>query len=242
MFRILYPQLIICNINGRIVITTHKIASRFLEEKSGTCENFEEYPKHFMYNSLVLNIGNVQPSLNTVLNYELSNMEDCEGKIESFLKPLDVEKIEDIFTNFPITFITRGPWDRFWSGLWERIDPFIQARDMIKNKQSAFNKKVVEIDKNILCDTHCSLWNTFLIEFILHYQIKDHEVIDLYGPIFKERFGEPKRTSSLESNKIHYQPWLENESNKPIIEELRNKINPYMGLEVESYKKLLNYE
>ena len=152
-----------------------------------------------------------------------------EQKTKSFCDLVGVDKIEDIFTTQPITFITRDPWSRFWSGLFEVIGENI-------------NEKINQIDKAILNDTHLSLWNTFLIELILHYEIKEHEIIDLNNPLITERYGVKTIAAQESTNRLKYKPWLENEDNKVYIEKLQTILKPYMDLEINSYNKLLNYE
>ena len=227
MFNLKYPSLIICSINGRIVITTHKIGSRFFEQKAGKCSDWKKYEPHFRWNTHDTSVTIPEPSINTQFNF--SHGGGLEQKTKSFCDLVGVDKIEDIFTTQPITFITRDPWSRFWSGLFEVIG---------ENN----NEKINQIDKAILNDTHLSLWNTFLIELILHYEIKEHEIIDLNNPLITERYGVKTIDVREITNKFKYKPWLENEDNKVYIEKLQTILKPYMDLEINSYNKLLNYE
>ena len=73
-------------------------------------------------------------------------------------------------------------------------------------------------------------------------KLRYYEVIDLKSPLILERYGEPLIENKDETNKPYYKPWLENEDNKVYIERLQTKLKPYMDLEIDSYKKLLNYE
>ena len=228
MFNLVYPSLVICSIDGRIVITTHKIGSRFFEEKAGRCSDWKNYKEsHFQWNTHDTYIATIEPSINT--QYEFSHGGGLEQKTKSFCDLVGVDKIEDIFTTQPITFITRDPWSRFWSGLFEVIGENI-------------NEKINQIDKAILNDTHLSLWNTFLIELILHYEIKEHEIIDLNNPLITERYGLKTTAAHESTNRLKYKPWLENEDNKVYIEKLQTILKPYMDLEINAYNKLLNYE
>ena len=83
-------------------------------------------------------------------------------------------------------------------------------------------------------------YGILLIKLILHYEIKEHEIIDLNNPLIREdmvlKYGEH------ESNRLKYKPWLENEDNKVYIEKLQTILKPYMDLEINAYNKLLNYE
>lgn len=228
MFNLKYPSLIICSINDRIVITTHKIGSRFFEEKAGKCSDANKYEPHFQWNTHDTFVNTIEPSINT--QFEFTHGGGLDEKTKSFCDLVGVDKIEDIFTTQPITFITRDPWSRFWSGLFEVV------------RGGYINEKINHIDKSILNDTHLSLWNTFLIELILHYEIKEHEIIDLNNPLIRERYGLKTTASHESTNRLKYKPWLENEDNKVYIEKLQTTLKPYMDLEINAYNKLLNYE
>ena len=72
-----------------------------------------------------------------------------------------------------------------------------------------------------------------MIELILHYEIKEHEIIDLNNPLIRERYGLKTTLSHESTNRLKYKPWLENEDNKVYIEKLQTTLKPYMDLEIK---------
>jgi len=228
MFNIDYPTLVFCYIDNRVVITSNKIGSRFFENKSGEWPEGTKYKHNLRFNSHDTRISSHRDTFPISFQYEHSH-----GVLENtkhFCDLVNVSNIEDIFKQLPITFITRDPWERFWSGVFEQY----RGQDILEI--------VKKLDRNIFNDSHCSLYNLFIVELISYYEIKNYEVIDLKSPLILERYGEPLIENKDETNKPYYKPWLENEDNKVYIERLQTKLKPHMDLEIDSYKKLLNYE
>jgi hypothetical protein len=95
------------------------------------------------------------------------------------------------------------------------------------------------MDYTIFNDSHLSLWNTFLLDFINDMDIASKiDIIDLndlekINSIISETFEQP-------SNKKWITNWLENSNNKPYIDKMYENLKYYLDLEMNSYQKLLN--
>lgn len=104
---------------------------------------------------------------------------------------------------------------------------------------SILNTFSVSLDYTIFNDSHLSLWNTFLLDFINDIGISSNiDIIDLsdsekINSIISETHQQP-------SNKKWITDWLENSNNKSYIDIMHNNLKYYLDLELESYQKLLN--
>ena len=104
---------------------------------------------------------------------------------------------------------------------------------------SILNEFSISMDYTIFNDSHLSLWNTFLLDFINNMDIVSKiDIIDLndsdkINNIIPETFQQP-------SNKKWITNWLGNPNNKSYIDTMYNNLKYYLDLENESYQKLLN--
>ena len=137
-------------IDKKIVITAHKIASRFIEELSydETIEKFKTieikliYNENFNYHGKKTVFGNYQ--------YEINDRNDKRIKISEFLSILNIESISDIFDisnihGYEVVIIIRNPIFKFLSG-------WIEIVNQILNSIDSFSESEINHIKNILSD------------------------------------------------------------------------------------------
>lgn len=121
-------------IDKKIVITTHKIATRFIEElsydddikKFKTIEIKVIYNENFNYHGRKTIFGNYQ--------YETSDRDDRKTKVSEFLSILNIETISDIFDfsnieGYEVVILIRNPIFKFLSGWVEIIDQVLNSID-----------------------------------------------------------------------------------------------------------------
>jgi hypothetical protein len=181
-----YINLQISIIGKKIVITTHKIASRFMEElsydetigKFKTIEMQLIYNENFNYHGVQTIFGNYQ--------YETNDRNDRRIKISEFLSILNVETISDIFDvsnidGYEVVIIIRNPIFKFLSGWVEIIDQILNSIDsfsenevnhiknILKEDEIEFSdienkdiKKIPKSDANKILKSFCKLDNSII--------------------------------------------------------------------------------
>ena len=256
---VFYPGFSVCKVDDMVVITTKKIASRFFEVATLSESEIIGYDSKLVKIKAIDFFLSSDPINSFYLNdidirHELFGSDALRVSLDEFYEELNVKNISEVFsveytqTN-KVVFITRNPTDRFYTGFIEwadsefsKVNNGLQLRGDVPQEQvdSVLNEYVRKIDYNIFSDAHMSLWNTFLINFLVTNNIEKYvKIVNLDNPshmqIFKKDyvFEQP-------SNKSYLNMWLTNSDNRESIEELYNKFKFYFDLETESYNKLLN--
>lgn len=253
-----YPVFCVSKINDMVVITTKKIASRFFE--AATLEEYQlkeyNYKQHKLKSiDCVINTKiNNSFNLSDVTIVPIPGSDAVRLSLNEFYEELKIKDVSDIFsvdyaeTN-KIVFVTRSPIDRFYTGFIEWVDSefgkYNNNSELRWHKSqeeidSVLNEYIRKIDYNVFSDQHMSLWNTFLINFLITNDIKHLvKIVNLnnlsHMQIFKKdyMFGQP-------SNKSYIDKWLSADTNEKFIKELHDKFKFYFDLEIDSYNKLLN--
>ena len=145
-----YINLQISIIGKKIVFTTHKIASRFIEELSydesiGKCKNLEiriTYNENFNYHGTKTLFGNYQ--------YEITDRNERNTTMSEFISILNIDSLSDIFdyVNIPdyeVVILIRNPTFKFLSG-------WVEIIDQILNSINSFSQFEIENIKNILAE------------------------------------------------------------------------------------------
>jgi hypothetical protein len=256
---VFYPRFSVCKVDDMVIITTKKIASRFFEVATLSVNEIVGYNSKVDRIKAIDYFLSSDPINSFYLNdieirHERFGSDTLKIPLNEFYEELKVKNISDVFSveytqANKVVFITRNPTDRFYTGFIEWVDSEfgkvsngLQLRGDVPQEQvdSVLNEYVRKIDYNIFSDAHMSLWNTFLINFLVTNNIEKYvKIVNLDNPshmqIFKKDyvFEQP-------SNKSYLNMWLTNSDNRESIEELYNKFKFYFDLETESYNKLLN--
>ena len=127
-------------LNKKIVITTHKIASRFIEElsvdkntgKSKTIEVLFYFNRKFNFEDTQSIFGKY--------NYEVHDRDERKIKYQDFLSILKINSINDIFNysnikEYDVVFLIRNPLFKFLSGWAEIIDQTLYSTDCYSEHQ-----------------------------------------------------------------------------------------------------------
>jgi len=253
-----YPWFCISKVDDMVVVTTKKIASRFFEAATLNEHQIKNYnPTIHKLKTIDYRVNGLQNNfiLNDINFTPIDNSDNAlKVSLDEFYEELKIKNISDIFSvdyaeANKIVFVTREPVYRFYTGFIEWVDSEfgkINNGVELRNANSqeeinlVLNEYVRKVNHNIFSDSHMSLWNTFLINFLITNKIKHHvKIVDLNNPkhmqIFKKDyvFDQP-------SNKFYIDNWVSNPNNKKFIEELHDKFKFYFDLETDSYDKLLN--
>lgn len=127
-------------VNKKIVITTHKIASRFIEElsfdettgKSKTIEVLIYFNRDLNFEDPKIIFGKYY--------YDIHDRDERKIKHQDFLSILKIDSISDIFnysniTGYDVVFLIRNPLLKFLSGWAEIIDQTLYSIDCYSSHQ-----------------------------------------------------------------------------------------------------------
>lgn len=262
-----YPTICISIVGNNLVFTTKKNGSRYFEDLSGDLiqpnqintinlrlHHSIDWPSDDMYKFSKF-VFEVSPS-SLIDEYIFLNLLGINSFGELFSNK--------VFEKFRFIFITRDPIERFFTGFFEKIDSILGVLqidrtaiftfDIIKkyfylNEYTSLsnlpqdkinlilNEYAASIDDRILNDEHLSLWNCFLLNFLVEENLFNKvTIIDLNNQNKMNIFNH----LSQPSNKPWLRYWLNDEKNKNDVDSLLLKFKNYFDLEMESYNILVN--
>lgn len=196
----------------------------------------------------ILNISSISELFSDRISQKYKFVFIVRNPIDRFHTGL-FEKTDSVFSEI-ITddnYYSRQINDKYYTSFTQNVvKKYFNIDDDISLKfrpqstiDSILNEISVSLDYTIFNDSHLSLWNTFLLDFISNFSVSSNiDIIDLSDSekitnIIPETFQQP-------SNKEWITNWLGNSNNKSYIDTMYNNLKYYLDLENDSYQKLLN--
>jgi len=212
-------------VDNKIIFTTHKIASRFIEELS-----FDKTTKKC--NTVELNLNFNQTTDKTNIKYIFGNFEytirnDFEKRTteDEFVSILGIDSISDIFDyskiqNYKIIILIRNPLFKFFSGWMEIINTILYSYDYYSDtEKNIFNK--IFLDNEIDFDL---LKNTSLIELDELNRTKLLKAFSSIPNRILSHDSHPKEWCNFVEKMLFYTNFFNTNDSKTTVNEIPNFI------------------
>jgi hypothetical protein len=212
-------------VDNKIIFTTHKIASRFIEELS-----FDKTTKKC--NTVELNLNFNQTTDKTNIKYIFGNFEytirnDFEKRTteDEFVSILGIDSISDIFDyskiqNYKIIILIRNPLFKFFSGWMEIINTILYSYDYYSDtEKNIFNK--IFLNNEIDFD---SLKNRSLIELDELNRTKLLKAFSSIPNRILSHDSHPKEWCNFVEKMLFYTNFFNTNDSKTTVNEIPNFI------------------